>query len=66
MKKGDWIEYPEHDRVWIGWETESSYLIYKIKNELNEEGKTSSNWLYKQLELEWILKTEFNYKIKNI
>ena len=45
MEINTYIEYPEHDRAWIGWETNSSYLIYKIKNELNEEGKTSRGWL---------------------
>jgi hypothetical protein len=64
MNINTWIEYPEHDRAWIGWETTSSYLIYRIKNVLNEEGKTSQTWLYKQLELEWVLKTDFNYKTK--
>jgi len=62
MEIGDWIEYPGHDKAWSGWETTSSYLIYRIKNVLNEEGKTSQTWLYKQLELEWVLKTNFNYK----
>jgi len=65
MEVGDWIEYPGHDKAWIGWETTSSYLIYRIKNILNEEGKTSQTWLYKQLELEWVLKTDFNYKTIN-
>jgi hypothetical protein len=65
MEIGDWIEYPGHDKAWIGWETTSSYLIYRIKNVLNEGGKTSQTWLYKQLELEWVLKTDFNYKTIN-
>ena len=62
MKIGDRLKYPGHDEAWIGWETTSSYLIYRIKNVLNEEGKTSQSWLFKQLELEWVLKTDFNYK----
>jgi hypothetical protein len=66
MEYNTYIEYPGHDRAWIGWETNSSYLIYKIKNELNEEGKTSRGWLFSQLEVEWILKTEFNYKTINV
>jgi len=62
MNKGIYIEYPAYDKAWIAWETKSSYLINKIKKILNNEGKTSFGWLCSQLEVEWILKTDFNYK----
>ena len=62
MSKGIYIDYPTYDKAWIAWETKSSYLINKIKKILNNEGKTSFDWLSSQLEAEWILKTDFNYK----
>jgi len=62
MNKGIYIEYPGYDKAWIAWETNSSYLINKIKKILNNKDKTSLGWLCSQLEVEWILKTDFNYK----
>jgi hypothetical protein len=62
MNKGDYIEYPGYDKAWIAWETDTAYLINKIKKILNDEGKTSFWELFSKIEIEWILKTDFNYK----
>ena len=62
MKKGDWIEYPEYDIAWIGWETGSSYLVSKIKKALDKDNNLSIGYLTSQVESEWILKENFNYK----
>jgi hypothetical protein len=64
MNINNWIEYPEYDKAWIAWETTSSYLVHKIKRFFDDEGKILSPRLW-DMETEWILKTEFNYKIKN-
>lgn len=66
MKIGTYIEYPGYDKAWVGLETQSSYLINKIKNIFNSEGKTSFEWLCSQLQVEWVLKTDFNYKTLNV
>jgi len=62
-KLKDYIKYPEYDIVWINWETTTSYCLNKIKNRTNKNGKISKDWLISQLEVEWILKSEFKYPI---
>jgi len=62
-KVKDYINYPGYDIAWIGWETQSSYCVSKIKNKFDENGNISQSWLLKQLEVEWVLKSEFNYPI---
>jgi hypothetical protein len=62
-KVNDYINYPGYDIAWIGWETQSAYCVYKIKNKFDENGNISQNWLLKQVEVEWVLKSEFNYPI---
>ena len=66
IKLNDYIKYPGYDIAWIGWETQSSYCISKIKNKFDKDGNISNNWLAKQLEVEWVLKSEFNYPIINL
>lgn len=65
VKLGTLIEYPEYDRAWIAWITQSSYLIMKIKYIYNKNGEIEIGDLFSKLEVEWILKTDFNYKILN-
>ena len=62
---GNWIEYPGYDKAWINWETQTSYLICKIKNIFDDKGIISFNDC-SPLEVEWVLKNSFNYKTLNV
>ena len=63
LKVHDYIYYPGYDIAWIGWETQSSYLVHKVKDKFDENGNISKTWLLIQLEVEWVLKSEFNYPV---
>ena len=63
MKVKDYVNYPGYDIAWIGWETQSSYLINKVKDKFDKNGYISRGWLLRQLEFEWVLKSEFNYPV---
>lgn len=65
LKIGDEIQLKDYDKAWIGWITKSSYQISKIKSILNKNGKTSRNWLWENLEIEWVLKKDFKITNKN-
>ena len=62
-KLKDYIKYPGYDIAWINWETTTSYCLNKIKNKIDSNGKISRDWLISQLEVEWVLKSKFDYPI---
>ncbi len=62
LKIGDKVKIEGYDEAWIGWVTNSSYLISKIKSIFDENGNISSGWLYKNLEAEWITKWDWHSK----
>lgn len=66
LKIGKKIKYAGYDRAWIGWVTNSSYLITKIKNILDENGNTSEDWLWKNIEVEWVLKSDYHSQPKTV
>ena len=62
LKIGDKIKLEGYDEAWIGWVTNSSYLINKIKNRFDENGKISRGWLMKNLEVCWVTKWDWHSK----
>lgn len=66
LKEKDWVNIEGYDKAWIGWVTKSSYLINKIKSIRDEKGEISYGWLLKSLEVEWVLKSEWHSKNRNI
>ena len=51
LKIGDKVKLEGYDEAWIGWVTNSSYQISKIKSRFDENGKISRRWLMKNLEV---------------
>ena len=47
LKIGDRIKVEGYDEAWIGWVTNSSYQISKIKSRLDENGKIEVCWVTK-------------------
>jgi hypothetical protein len=64
LKIGDKVKLEGYDEAWIGFVTNSSYLINKIKSILNPDGKTSREWLCSNLECNWINKYEYHFNIE--
>ena len=62
LKIGDKIKLEGYDEAWIGWVTNSSYQISKIKSRLDENGKISMGWLMKNLEVGWVTKLDWHSK----
>jgi len=62
LKIGDKVKLEGYDEAWIGWVTNSSYQISKIKSRFDENGKISVGWLLKNLEVRWVSKEEWHYK----
>ena len=62
LKINDKIKLEGYDEAWIGWVTNSSYLINKIKNIFDENGKISRGWLLKNLEVCWVTKRDWYSK----
>jgi hypothetical protein len=60
LKIGDKIKIEGYDEAWIGWVTESSYQISKIKSIFDKNGKISKSWLWCNLEISWVKKEDFN------
>jgi hypothetical protein len=63
LKIGDKVKLEGYDEAWIGWVTNSSYQISKIKSRFDENGKISRGWLMKNLEVCWISKWDWHSKI---
>jgi hypothetical protein len=62
LKKGDEVKLEGYDYAWIGWVTNSSYLICKIKSRYDENGKTSRGWMLMNMEVHWVLKSDWHSK----
>ena len=62
LKIGDKIKLEGYDEAWIGWVTNSSYQISKIKNKFDKKGNVSFEWLCKNLEVCWVTKWEWHSK----
>jgi hypothetical protein len=62
LKTGDWVKLEGYDVAWIGWVTNSSYLICKIKSRVDENGKTSDGWMMMNTEVYWVLKSDWHSK----
>lgn len=62
LKIGDKIKLEGYDEAWIGWVTNSSYQISKIKNKFDKNGNISFEWLCKNLEVCWVTKWEWHSK----
>jgi hypothetical protein len=62
LKIGDKVKLEGYDEAWIGWVTNSSYLISKIKSRFDENGKISRGWLMKNLEVCWVTKWDWHSK----
>lgn len=58
--KCKWVVVPGYARTWIGWETTSSYLLYKVKHIMDENANPIENWFFK-FDLEWVPKKDFSY-----
>ncbi len=62
MRGFDKNKFDEDKEAILGWVTDTSYLISKIKNRFDENGKISRGWLLKNLEMEWITKWDWHSK----
>jgi hypothetical protein len=62
LKINDKVKVEGYDEAWVGWVTDSSYQISKIKSRFDENGKISRGWLLGNLELEWVTKRDWHSK----
>ena len=66
LKEKDWVNIEGYDVAWISFVTKSSYLINKIKSIRDENGKVSCGWLLSNMEVQWVLKSEWHSKNRSI
>lgn len=62
LKIGDNIKIEGYDKAWVGWVTNSSYQISKIKNIFDDNGKISFGRLCNSLEVCWVTKLDWHSK----